>query len=98
MRRRDLMALILPGEVSFRSTRPTLPPPPLDRHATLSPILSWFAMLSSGTRSRAQFAGRQKVAARASMSTKGVASLDLAKIGAKLTKTPRASQLLWRAQ
>jgi hypothetical protein len=37
---------ILPGEASFRSTRPALPPP-LDRQATRSPVLSCLAMLSS---------------------------------------------------
>src|ERR1700677_324212 len=39
--------LIFPGDVSFRSTRPTLPPP-LDRQATLSPALSPFPIPSSG--------------------------------------------------
>src|ERR1700677_2843708 len=51
--------LILPGEVSFRSTRPTLPPP-LDCQATRSPALSCFAMLSSEENSlpNSQEAGR----------------------------------------
>jgi hypothetical protein len=43
--------LILPGEISFRSTRPTLPPP-LDCHATLSTVFSGFAMGSSSTKLR----------------------------------------------
>jgi S-adenosyl-L-homocysteine hydrolase len=58
--------LILLGEVSLRSTSPTLLPP-LDAHATLSPVLSSFAIASSGMGSRLNSPEARKLQTGSSM-------------------------------
>jgi hypothetical protein len=75
--------LILAGEVSLRSTRPTLLPP-LDCHATRSPVFNCLAIMSSLTKLPAKFSCGHKVAQAEHLAEK-VASLRL-KIGAKHTQ------------